>query len=107
MQTCTCFVILLVMSLMTQVTSTQELPPSPDDTSLLLTALCFHDNRIRESCLQSVHAKQLLSGLLLTLNSPALRINDANVDADESQKIVLPDKRRREQDQLSGFYSNW
>ncbi|KAK7467828.1 hypothetical protein BaRGS_00036934, partial [Batillaria attramentaria] len=36
----------------TIVTSTQGLPPAPDDASLLLTALCIHDNRIRESCLQ-------------------------------------------------------
>ncbi|XP_025081956.1 uncharacterized protein LOC112556798 [Pomacea canaliculata] len=84
---------------------TQDLRPPSDDASFLLTALCIQDNRIRESCLHNVHTRSILNGLLLALNSQS-RLDGAD-SGDAAQKMELPDKRRRDQDDKSGFYSNW
>ncbi|XP_076438849.1 uncharacterized protein LOC143277826 [Babylonia areolata] len=104
------FVAFCVMMLAVSATQSQPMAAPSEEASLLMTALCLHDNRIRESCLHNARTREFINALLLTLSSSE-RINvdhDESDDENNGQKIVAtPDKRRRPQDQLSGFYSNW
>ncbi|KAK3580526.1 hypothetical protein CHS0354_009480 [Potamilus streckersoni] len=84
------------------------------NVGLLLSALCIEDGNIRETCLEdisSVSIRNFIDKLLDQLNKEeryGKLPNDINTkDVLERVSDVVPEKRAREREDLSGFYSNW
>jgi len=77
-----------------------------DETSILWTALCVHDNHIRDACLHNVHTKAMVEDVLLSLSPLTIgRSKEEDEDEEETPKMKSPSKRGRQEN--SGFYSNW